>query len=78
MEQAHQLMNASLQRAIRAGQHHRELVATEPVGVATVGLLQLVGYRLQQPITYLITEQIIDLFEALEIEHHQGARLAGM
>lgn len=78
MEQAHQLMNASLQRAIRSGQHHRELIATEPVGMATVGLLQLVGHRLQQPISDLITEQIIDLLEALEIEHHQGARLAGM
>ena len=78
MEQAYQLMNAGFQRAIRAGQHHRELVATEPVGVAIVGLLQLVRHRLQQPITDLIAEQIIDLLEALEIEHHQGASLAGM
>ncbi len=78
MEQIHQLMNGGFQRIICLGQHHGKFVTTEAVSVTAMSLLQLVGHHLQQPITDLITQQIIDLLEALEIEHHQGAHIIDM
>ena len=63
-----------------AGEHHRELVATEPgdeVGAAPqVG--ETGGHLTQQGVAVVVAERVIDLFELIEVEHEQrdvGARV---
>ena len=78
MKQRHQIADLHRQRLLAGGQDHRKLVTAQPVGIPLMGLLQLAGHRLQQPIAHLITEQIVDLLEALEIEYHQRQYAGGL
>ncbi len=62
------------------GQHDLELVAPDPADVAHVPdhLLQPRRELLEQFIARGMTQRVVDLLEAVEIEHHQCAALLGI
>mmetsp|Transcript_6689 Transcript_6689/g.27999 ORF Transcript_6689/g.27999 Transcript_6689/m.27999 type:complete len:689 (+) Transcript_6689:1417-3483(+) len=59
------------------GQQHRELVARQPrehrMG-RRAQRLQALGHALQQPVPDLVAEHVVDMLEAVQVQHQHGAR----
>ncbi len=72
LQQAHHGVHLGFEAGLLASQDHCKFVPPQPVSPTGIGLPQPGGDRLQQAIADLITEQIIDLFEPFQIQHHQG------
>ncbi|MNC14752.1 hypothetical protein D3C75_625400 [compost metagenome] len=72
LQQAHHGFHLGFETGLLAGQDHGKFISPQPVGTARIGLPQPRGHRLQQAIPDLVAEQIIDLLEPLQIQHHQG------
>ena len=71
---------SAARRRRAADEQHRELVATEPcdqIGRAAGGA-QSVGDLDEQSVAHVVTERVVDLLEAVEVDHQHDAPVVGV